>query len=87
MVIPCNRPGLQRLWDYKFSILAEYFCVFNEEYFVPFLLLKSTKAFVFALFFCNLFYCERIYFLFLAAIGKHMVHGSQVLLDAVVLCA
>jgi hypothetical protein len=86
MVMPCNRPGLKRLWDYKFVILAEYLCIFNEEYFIVFIIMKGTETFVFPLFFCNLFDCEGVYFLVLAVIGKHMVHGLQVLLDAVMVC-
>ena len=68
-------------------LLTEHLGILNEEYLVFFLITEGTKIFVFALFFCNLFDCEGIYFIILAAIGKHMVHGFQVLLDTVVLCA
>ena len=80
MVMPCNRPGLQRLWDYNSSILAEYFCVLNEEYFVLFLILKSTNTFVFMLFFCNLLYC--VYFC--CASDSFLLKNASGLFDCVI---
>ena len=44
------------------------------------------QSFVIVLFLSNYFIGEGKYFLIIAAIGKHMVHGFQMLLCAVCLC-